>query len=898
MTTPTSTSDQGFDVLAADGGIVRIRPAAAADREALLDLYGRTSDENLYRRFFYHGRSGIQAQVDKAIRPPDASHVALVAVDRGRLVGIGTYEADETGTGADFALLVDDWHHGRGIGTLLLEQLQANAHRNGIDMLRGDVLASNQPMLAVANALGPRPHMRYDAGIVEVELPTGDSSESAAFDLESRYQRAEKRSLAGLLSPQGIAVVGVSRRPNGIGHSIWRALVDGEFTGTLYPVNANGGDLEGTQLYRTVAEIGGPVDLAIVAVPAERVLDVADDCAAAGVTAMVVLSSGFGEDGPEGKQRQAELVRRCRAAGIRLVGPNCLGIVNTEPSVQMHATFAAVTPPAGALAVASQSGAVGISLLDHAARTGTGISSFVSLGNKADVSGNDLLAYWYDDPTTAAVALYLESVGNPRRFARVARAISRRKPVLVVKSGRTESGARAGASHTAAAAAPDVTVDALFRQAGVIRCESLGELLEAARLLVTQPLPAGGRIGIVGNAGGINVLAADAADGAGLTLPTLPEAIQAEIRSAGAGVASAANPVDLGAAATPPAMAATIKAVANEDVVDGIIVVYTGTVVTDVNAMLATIESTLAEIKIPAAAILLGIHNPPIALGAVPVFSLPEQAIAAFGHAVRYHQWRQQPLGQQPAFPDIDERAARTLVAQALAGGGGWQPSEIATRLLSYYGVPIAPGSVVRSADEAVEVAAIFGYPVVLKAADPALVHKSDRGVVKLGLADGDAVRLAYNDIATALSNPASPVLVQPLISGGVELVAGIVHDQLFGSLIMLGLGGVHTDLLGDRSLRLLPVTDRDAAGMWRELRGAPLLTGFRGATPVATDAVEDLVARLGRLADDFPEVAELDLNPVLAGPKGVVAVDVKLRLATVGIEPSGSVRALREPTD
>src|SRR6266511_2959383 len=830
----------GVDALTADGGIVRIRPVRPSDEEGLLALYDRASPESLYRRFFTGGRSGIKADVTRMTRTDGEGHAALLAERRDQVVGVASYEQAGSPGQAEFAILVDDAEHGRGIGTLLLEHLAATARRNGIFELVGEVLAANVPMLRVAADLHPGMRAERDAGVVEVRFAT-------------------------------------------------------------YVVNPGAAEIAGVASYPSMAALPGPVDLAMIVVPAPAVAGVLAECGAVGVRAAVVLSSGFGEDGPAGRAAQAELVRVARANGIRLVGPNCLGVLNTDPAIRLHATFAEANPSPGGLAVASQSGAVAITILDHATRTGTGLSSFVSLGNKADVSGNDLLSYWYDDLGTRAVALYLESVGNPRRFARIARAIGRRKPVLAVKSGRTASGSRAGASHTAAAAAPDVTVDTLFTQAGVIRCDTLGELLDTARLLVDQPLPAGDRLAIVGNAGGVNVLAADAADAAGLAVPELPATVQAAIAAvplAGAGPATLANPVDLGAAATPQAVGTAIRALAVSGEVDAILVVFAATRANDVPGVLAAIAEAADAASLPVAAVLLGVTAPPIALGArrTPAYPLPEQAIAALAHAARYAAWRAAPLGNVPQPSDVDYVGARAIVVQALAGGGGWQPPEVATALLHCYRVPVLDGTVVRDADAAVAAAERHGYPVALKAADPQLVHKSDVGAVRLGLADAGAVRAGYGAIEAALgAHPA--VLVQPMVDSAVELVAGVVHDPLFGSLVMVGLGGVHTELFGDRTLRLLPLTDLDAERMWRTLRAAPLLTGYRGSPGVDTAAVEDLLLRLGCLAEDFPEIAELDLNPVAAGPDGVVALDVKLRLAAVGREPDPAVRALREPT-
>jgi acyl-CoA synthetase (NDP forming)/GNAT superfamily N-acetyltransferase len=869
----------GLDALTADGGIVRLRPVTRADAVGLRALHEGASELSLYRRFMCGGRQGIDTEVARLTRPADGTHRALLATERGALLGVASYERTPERGQAEFAVLVADAAHGRGIGTLLLEHLAAAARRDGIHDLVGEVLPSNAPMLKVARDLTPVPRVRREPDLVEVHLTTGDA-DSTAVDARDRY--AERHSLRPLLAPASIAVVGAGRL-GGIGHAVLCALRDGDFAGALVAVNPYADRVAGMPAYPSVAAVPEPVELAVIAVPAAGVAAVLKDCGLAGVRAAVVLSAGFGETGPAGRAAQTELVRIARGYGIRLVGPNCLGVLNADPAVRMRATFASLTPPAGGLAVASQSGAVGITILDHAARTGTGLSSFVSLGNKADVSGNDLLSYWYDDPATRAVALYLESVGNPRRFARVARAIGRRKPVLAVKGGRSAAGARAGASHTAAAAAPDATVDALFAQAGVVRCGTLGELLDTARLLVDQPLPAGNRIAVLGNAGGVNVLACDAAEPAGLSLPDL---------------GAVANPLDLGAGATPGAFAEAVRAAARSGTVDALLVVFAATLAGDVPGTVAAIAEAVDAIEQPAACVLLGVPDPPVALGRrrAPVYPLPEPAITALGHAARYAAWRAEPLGVRPDLADVDETAARALVARALEAGGGWQPPTVGADLLRRYGIPVLPGRTATSAEDAARAADEVGYPVAVKAADPALVHKSDVGAVRLGLPDADAVRAAYHAIAGALGVGFPAVLVQPMARGPVELVAGLVHDPLFGSLVLVGHGGTSTDLYADRALRLLPVTDLDAARMWRGLRIAPLLAGYRGAVPADTRAVEDLLLRLGRLAEDLPEVAELDLNPVLVGPDGLVAVDVKLRLAPVGTEPDPALRALREP--
>jgi acyl-CoA synthetase (NDP forming)/GNAT superfamily N-acetyltransferase len=882
--------DGGTDVLTADGGIIRIRPARPADADGLTALHERASDESLYRRFMSVGHNAIAGEVRRLVRPADGDHVALVAVEHGAIVGAASYELLHDRSTAEFAAFVDDNAHHRGIGTLLLEQLAVQARRHGIADLLGEVLPVNTPMLSVARSLAPTARHSYQTGVVDVHVPTGPSETDA---IDQRDVAASRQSLTALFAPACVAVVGAGRDPGGIGHAVLRSIVDGGYTGALYAVNPHVDAVAGVPAFATLGALPQRADLIVVAVPAAAVAGVLTDAAAVGVRAAVVISSGFGEEGAAGQERQRDIVRIARATGMRLVGPNCLGVLNTDPAVRLRAMFAAGAP-AGGLAVASQSGAVGISLLGQATRTGLGISSFVSLGNKADVSGNDVLSYWYDDPAAKAVGIYLESLGNPRRFARIARLVGRRKPVLAVKSGRTQSGARAGASHTAAAAAPDATIDALFAQAGVVRCDGLGDMMDTARMLVDQPLPAGGRIGIVGNAGGINVLCADAADAAGLSVPELPGPVREAMLAAAPAAAAVANPVDLGAAASGEAIAAAIGAMA--DHVDAIVVAFGATLAADADRIVAAIGSAVDTVTVPVAVVLLGVPDTPSLLGTrrAPVFELPERAIAALARSARYAAWRAQPVGRRPSLPDVEPRRARCLVTTALETGGGWQTSNVSAALLACYGIDVVGQREVAGAEAAVAAAEDLGYPVVVKSAAPEVVHKTDIGGVRLGLATADAVWDAYRAVAAACGD--RRVLVQRQSPPGVDLVAGLVHDPLFGSLLMCGVGGIHTDLLDDRAVRLLPLTDRDAAGMWRTLRAAPLLTGFRGAPPADTAAVEQLLLRLGRLAEDLPEVAELDLNPIVVHPRGLDVIDVKVRLAPVGDELDADLRMLREP--
>jgi acyl-CoA synthetase (NDP forming) len=568
-------------------------------------------------------------------------------------------------------------------------------------------------------------------------------------------------------------------------------------------------------------------------------------------------------------------------------------VINTDPFIRLNATLSPRSPVSGHLAVASQSGAVGIAILDSAERSEVGISSFVSLGNKIDVSTNDLLSYWYDDVTSRAVALYVESFGNPRRFTWLARALSTRKPILAVKSGP-----RAGSSHTAEAAARDVAVDTLFRQAGVLRMDTLGELLDAARLLTEQPLPAGDRVVIAGNAGGLNVLAADVAHAAGLQIVELSATLQHKLADLTPHLAVLSNPVDLGADAPPATIGRAIRALGSSGEADALVITLVATRTNDLPGAIAAVSEAADKLPhLPMVAVIVG-GDAPLKLGRenLPVYALPEDAVRSLAHACRYARWRREPTGSKPAISEIDRKAAQRVVSAALADGGGWQPVAVTHALMGSYGIPLLETRLASSAESAMAIAAELGFPIVMKATRPGLVHKSEVGGVQLRLTDESAVRQAYLNIARALEEVEPEVALQPMVQTGVELVVGVAHDALFGSLVMVGLGGLHTDLLGDRSFRSVPLTDHDAATMWHELQSAPLLTGYRGTPIMNTNALEQLLLKVGQLAEDFPEVSELDLNPVVAVFTEVAALDVKLKLQPAEDEPDAYVRGLASP--
>jgi acetyl coenzyme A synthetase (ADP forming)-like protein len=878
------------DALAADGTVVRIRPIRPDDAAALVEFHGRLSPDTVHLRFFSaHPRLSAR-EVDRFTVVDYHDRLALVVEIDAALVAVGRYDATDRDGEAEVAFVVADAYHHRGVGTLLLEHLAVAARARGIRGFVADTLAHNGPAMAMFRAAGFRVTSdRVDLGVVQVTFPI-EATDEFVDAVDQRSHIANRTSIERLMRPRSVAVVGAGVQPGGIGHEVFRNVVEGGFTGAMYPINRSGAPVLGHPGYATLLDLPADVDLVVVAIPGAGVLEVAAQAVTRRSRALVVLSAGFAETGPEGANVQRRFVEVARLGGMRLVGPNCLGLANTAADISLDATFAPAAPAPGHTALSSQSGAVGIVALAEAAAIGLGLSSFVSVGNKADVSGNDLLEYWEDDPATNVICLYLESFGNPRRFARLARRVSRAKPIVALKSGRSTAGRRAGLSHTAAAATSDVVVDALFAQAGVIRVDTLTELFDTALVLADQPRPVGRRVAIVGNSGGPGILAADACEAAGLVLPELGDVTQAALRSFLAPAAATANPVDLLAAASAEQYAGALAAVLADPVIDAVIAIYTPPTVTTADPIAAAVAaaSTESATKPIVACFLAGqtvpapFRHPLPDRRRVPCLPAPERAAHALARAARYREWTQRPPGRKPDLPGIDERAATAVVGRCMHDdrSGGWLPAADVEALLRSYAIAMAETVSVADSDQAVAAARRLGYPVVLKAGSPELAHKTDVGAVRLGLSDDGELRRAFAAMGADLGPAMGGGIVQAMADTGVETVVGVVNDPLFGPLVMFGLGGVATELLGDRAFRILPLTDIDATELVRSLRGSPLLTGYRGSTPVDMATVEDLVLRVARLAEQFPEIAELDLNPVIATPAGVVAVDAKIRLA------------------
>jgi acetyl coenzyme A synthetase (ADP forming)-like protein len=887
------------DVVLADGGTVHVRPVSPEDADRLLAFHAGLSDETVFLRFFSAKPTLSVEEVERFTHVDHHSRVALVAELGDRLVGVARYDRESCADSAEVAFVVGDEDQGRGIGTILLEHLAAAARERGITRFVAQTLAHNDRMLGVLRAAGFAERTRIEGGVVHVELLI-EPTDGARAAIEEREHRAEAASVARLLTPRSVAVIGASRNPETVGHQVLRNLLAGGFAGPVYPVNPGAEHVASVKAYPTVLDVPGAVDLAVIAVPAAAVLDVVRQCAAKGIGGLVVLSAGFGEVGDVAAQ--VELRDLARRNGMRLVGPNCVGVVNT--AIGLDATFSPYAASAGRIAMQSQSGALGIAILERSARIGLGVSSFVSVGNKADVSGNDLLQYWEDDPGTDVVLLYLESFGNPHKFARIARRVSRRKPIVAVKSGRSVAGVRAASSHTAAMASPDIAVDALFRQAGVIRVDTLDELFDMALVLGSQPLPNGNRVAIIGNSGGPGILATDACASAGLEVPELSAATQTALRAVVDPIAAVSNPVDLVASATPAVYDKALSIVLADEAIDSAIVICTPTFAASPPRIADVLRRRSAATDKPVlgcflawphlAPLLRREHGDQVG-GDVPAFASPEPAAQALARAASYASWRARPPGAVPELDGFDAARARAAVDGFLARSpeGGWLPADDLDDVLAAAGVPRVASATATDAAQAARAAAQLGFPVALKAAGPAVVHKSDVGGVRLGLSSEDEVADAYREMSDRIGDLMTGATVQQMAAPGVETIVGVVHHPLFGALVMFGTGGIATELLGDRSFRILPVTDLDAAELVRSLRASPLLFGYRGTRPVAVNALEDLLQRVARLAADVPALAELDINPLIVSPEGVVAVDARARVAPTAPGPAPGLRQM-----
>ncbi|MFC1434692.1 GNAT family N-acetyltransferase [Streptacidiphilus sp. N1-3] len=916
---PSYPSHWEADILLRDGGTARIRPLTPDDAGRLVAFYTDVSDQSKYYRFFAPYPRLSDRDVRRFTHHDYVNRVGLAVLVRDEIIATvrfdridGTGRPSEDSTDAEVAFLVQDAHQGRGVASALLEHIAAVARERGIRRFIAEVLPDNRKMGKVFTDAGYTQHRSFADGVAHFELDLEPTEQSLAV-MRAREHRAEAQSTQRLLAPGSVAVVGAGRDPRGVGRSVLRNLLAAGFTGRIQAVNRNAGELtelDGVPLRASLGELPHPVDLAVVAVPSAQVPAVVAQCGAHGVQGLVVVTAGYAETGIERRARQRDLVRQARAAGMRVIGPNAFGLLNTDPAVRLNASLSPQLPAAGPLGVFSQSGAIGAALLEAAHRRGLGLSSFASAGNRADVSGNDLLQYWEEDPATRVVLLYLESFGNPRKFSRIARRVAAAKPVVVIKGGRHTGSIPAG--HAAALTRiDDRTVDTLFQQAGVLRVDTITELYDAADLLAHQPLPPGDRIAIVGNSDSLGLLTHDAALSAGLR-PLLPH--------------------DLTTSATPEDFSSGLSAAIDRPDSDTVIAVVIPPIGAGAlphfpgSGLLSASASASAGADAPAGAdgggepfapfaealgaaaeranavgkplLLIHLALPDLAArltARVPAYPRPERAVRALAHATRHAAWRRDnaEAGRIPELDGIAEGPARRQVASALAAAPEVTLDEAAAAaLLAHYGIALQRTLPAADRAAAVLAARTLGYPVALKATSPSLRHRPDLGSVRLDLTS-EAELLRAHQETTALLGPDARLVVQPMAPRGVDTTVSATVDPAVGAILSFGVAGAASELLGDLAHRLIPATDRDVAGLVREIRAAPLLFGWRGAEPVDTGALEELLLRVSQLVDDIPEVAAVSLEPVVVAPHGLAVLGATVRLAHLPARTDLGPRAL-----
>jgi len=897
-------SEYELDVVLKDGAGARIRPIKPDDGDLLRAFFERLGPESRYFRFFKIKKSLSDDEVEFFTNVDYDDRMAMVVVLDGEFIGVGRYDREgEDSEIAEVAFAVADEHQGRGIGTELLELLTAYARDHGIEKFTAYVLAENRQMMRVFRNSGYELTRTMDSGVYTVDFPVEESVASLAAEAE-REKRAVAASILPFFFPRAVAVIGASNDGASIGGKLFNNILSEGFEGPLYPVNPNARVVRSVRAYSSILDVPDEVDLAYIVVPQRFVLDVVEQCTEKGVRGIVVISAGFSEVGEEGAALEKEILEVVRDSGMRMVGPNCMGLLNTADSVKLNGTFAPVYPPPGNVAMSSQSGALGISILDYATRNNIGISQFVSVGNKADVSGNDLILAWEDDPQTDVITLYLESFGNPRKFSRIARRIGRSKPIVAVKSGRSSAGSRAASSHTGALASSDVAVSALFRQAGVIRVDTIEELFDSANLLANQPIPKGDRVGIVTNAGGPGILAADALEANDLVVPDLSDDLQARIKEELAAEASARNPVDLIASGGPEEFAHATTLILESGEVDSLIVIYVPVSQEGADEVAAALRRCQAGYDGPVT--LLSVFMQADGAGqalageqgarSIPSYMFPEDGALALARAVRHGEWRQRDPGVELELSSDAVTEIRNVVGSALnrlGEEGGWLDAEEVDRCLRAAGLRTPLTRVAKDVDEAKAAAAEIDGPVALKVISDEALHKSDVGGVALGVEGDPDVEAAFQRVTGAVDQ-FDGVLIQEFIEGGHEVLIGMAFDPNFGPLVAFGLGGVYVELLKDVSFRIYPITDTDSAEMIRETKGHKILEGYRNNPEGDIEALEDALQRVSALITEMPELTEMDMNPVKVLPpgEGICVVDARMQVKPV---PAKRTRTLKD---
>ncbi len=697
-------------------------------------------------------------------------------------------------------------------------------------------------------------------------------------------------SLDAIFRPKSVAVVGASTQRGTLGREIFDKLLNSEFNGPVYPIHPTAEYIHSVKAYPRVSALPERVDLAVIVVRKDFVLEVVKECAQCGVKGLIVITAGFKETGPKGAELERELAAIVKANHMRMIGPNCMGVINTDPDVRLDATFAPVVPPPGNIGLVSQSGALGQTILEHAKKLNLGVSMFVSVGNKADVSGNDLLEYWRDDPSVEVILMYLESFGNPQKFIKLAKEVSRQKPIVIVKSGRTTSGARAATSHTGALAGMDRAFDALFKQSGVIRAATIDEMFDVAMGLANVPLPRGNRVAIITNAGGPGIMAADACESVGLTVVELQETTRAALKLKLAPDASVNNPVDLLAGAQPAEFQFALNEVLNDKNVDSAMVIFVAPIITDPIQVALKIAEVAEKFDKPVLGCFMGVQG--VATGVeelhrrkLPAYPFPESAARALAAMGRYSAWLEKREGRVPEFA-VDKKRAKEIIQRAQKENREFLTAPEVAEILACYEIPFANMQRSKNLGEILTAAKKMSFPLALKVSAAEVIHKTEVGGVRLNLASAKDLEAAYRGIMDALKSRGVNVeraafVVQEMVAGGKEVIMGLHSAPGFGTLIMFGLGGAYVEVLQDVAFRITPVTDVDVEDMLAEIKGYALLRGVRGEPAVDLEFLKEMLLRLSQLAQDFPEILEMEINPMMAFSERsrCKGVDARMRL-------------------
>ncbi len=885
------------EVVLKDGSAVLFRPIRRDDTGGWLDFIHRLSSRTRYLRFHHVPK---EMEMEDAVRFCTVDYTntfafvaELLKEQQREIIAIGRYFRLPDKRTAEVAFVIEDAYQGRGIGTRLVEWLANVARQNGIAVFEADVLSENHEMMQVFRDYGFHITTELKEGIYHVVFPIA-RTRTVAKKEHRRELQSTLAALRAILSPRSVAVIGASRDQDSIGQFILQSVIQNGFTGVVYPVNPNAEAVLSVKTYPSVLDVPGDVELAVIVVRAPLVAKVADECGRKGVRAVVVISDGFKESGPDGAAREQELRAITLGRGMRLVGPNCMGVINTDPSIRLNATFWRSYPQSGGIAFLTQSGAMGLVILEYANNLNIGISTFVSVGNRADISPVDLLYHWGQDKATNVILLYLESFGDPLRFSRVARTVSATKPILAVKGGSTTAGSRAALSHTGALATPDIVSDALFHQAGIIRVDSVEQLFDAAAMLSTQPTPRGKRLFIVTNGGGPGIIAADASARQGLILPELSEQTKAALRPIIRRDIGLGNPLDLTAGASAGEFEGVLRTLAGDPDADMVLSIFVPPIVVAPEAMQESIRRVAPLFQRrgkPLACCFFGQHGMQGRLGSagkfVPCYLFPEDAVLAFAKAVQFGELTRRRRGTIPRIPGIRRAEARRLVKRAMTGDARrplWLSADATFSLLNCYGIHTIETVTARTPSEAADIASRIGFPVAVKLSSSTIVHKTDVGAVMLDLTTAEEVENAFDDIRDRLEaigrgHEMQGVVVQPMVSGGMEVIVGVTQDPLFGPLMMFGTGGIYAEAFNDVAIRLHPLTDLDAKDLIGSIRMSTLFAGFRGMPPSDTESLQDLLLRLSALIEDIPQIAELDLNPVrvMARGQGYRVVDSRI---------------------